>query len=67
MDKIWIFTRKNNSTNNYDDYFFLIVTPIGLIMRLSQKDILKLKKDKNSSTYGYIVYRKFLFKENKSR
>ena len=31
--------------------FFLIVTPIGLIMRLSQKDILKLKKDKNSSTY----------------
>jgi len=31
--------------------FFLIVTPIGLLMRMLQKDILKLKKDENLSTY----------------
>ena len=29
--------------------FFLIVTPTGLIMKLFNKDLLKLKKNKNSS------------------
>ena len=31
--------------------FFLVVTPIGLLMRLFKKDILSLKFDKNSQTY----------------
>lgn len=29
--------------------FFLVVTPTGLIMRLFNKDLLKLRKNKNSS------------------
>ena len=29
--------------------FFLVVTPTGLIMKLFNKDLLKLKKNKNSS------------------
>ena len=31
--------------------FFLVVTPIGLIMKLLGKDLLRLKKKKNSNTY----------------
>ena len=31
--------------------FFLVVTPIGLLMRLFKKDVLSLKIDKNSQTY----------------
>ena len=29
--------------------FFLVVTPTGLIMKLFNKDLLKLRKNKNSS------------------
>jgi len=31
--------------------FFLIISPIGLIMRLFRKDLLKLKTDKNLNSY----------------
>ena len=31
--------------------FFLVVTPIGLIMKLLGKDLLRLNKKKNSNTY----------------
>ena len=31
--------------------FFIIVTPVGLIMRLLGKDLLKINKEKNVSTY----------------
>ena len=31
--------------------FFLVVTPIGLLMRLFKKDVLSLKFDKNNRTY----------------
>ena len=31
--------------------FFLVITPIGLIMRLAGKDLLKLKFDKNAESY----------------
>ncbi len=31
--------------------FYLIVTPIGLLMRLSKKDLIGLKLDKNLSSY----------------
>ena len=31
--------------------FFLVVTPIGLLMRLFKKDVLSLKFDKNNQTY----------------
>ena len=31
--------------------FFLVVSPIGLIMRLLGKDLLKLKKNKNIKSY----------------
>ena len=31
--------------------FFIVVTPVGLIMRLLGKDLLKINKEKNVSTY----------------
>ena len=31
--------------------FFLVVTPIGLLMRLFKKDVLSLKFDKDNQTY----------------
>ena len=31
--------------------FFIVVTPVGLIMRLLGKDLLKIKKNKFASTY----------------
>ena len=31
--------------------FFLVVTPIGIIMRFLGKDLLKTNKEKNASTY----------------
>jgi hypothetical protein len=32
-------------------FYFLILTPLGLIMRIMQKDILKLKLRSNQTTY----------------
>jgi hypothetical protein len=31
--------------------FFLVVTPIGIIMRFLRKDLLRINKNKLSSTY----------------
>ena len=47
--QVWYCVRKNNFTFNNGNYFFLVVTPTGLIMRLLRKDILSLKYNQNSS------------------
>ncbi len=31
--------------------FFLVITPLGLLMRLAGKDLLRLRRDVNASTY----------------
>ena len=43
--------------------FFLVVTPIGLLLRLFKKDILNLKFDKKSQTYWISRDFKMLFKK----
>ena len=53
LNKIWfkfgIFLGKIVSPLIMGIIFFLVVTPIGLIMRLLGKDVLNLKYDKNKS------------------
>ena len=53
LNKLWfkfgIFLGKIISPLIMGIIFFLIVTPIGLIMRLLKKDLLKLKFNSNSS------------------
>ncbi len=54
LNKLWfkfgIFLGKIISPLIMGMIFFLIVTPIGLVMRIFGKDLLRLKKD-NSNTY----------------
>ena len=47
--QVWDNIGKNNFTFNNGNYFFLVVTPTGLIMRLLRKDILSLKYNQNKS------------------
>ena len=48
--QVWDNIGKNNFTfNNGELFFFLVVTPTGLIMRLLRKDILSLKYNQNKS------------------
>ena len=53
LNKIWfkfgIFLGKIISPLIMGIIFFLVVTPIGLIMRISGKDLLNLKYNKNQS------------------
>ena len=53
LNKLWfkfgIFLGKVISPLIMGIIFFLVVTPIGLIMRLSGKDVLNLKYNKNKS------------------
>ena len=53
LNKLWfkfgIFLGKIISPLIMGIIFFLVVTPIGLIMRLSGKDVLNLKYNKNKS------------------
>ncbi|MDC0455568.1 SxtJ family membrane protein [Candidatus Pelagibacter sp.] len=53
LNKIWfkfgIFLGKIVSPIVMGIIFFLVVTPIGLIMRLLRKDVLNLKYNKNKS------------------
>tara|TARA_B100001964_G_scaffold94637_1_gene106142 strand:- start:83 stop:235 length:153 start_codon:yes stop_codon:yes gene_type:complete len=37
--------------------YFVIVTPMGLLMRLLGKDLLKMNKKKNASTYWINRYK----------
>jgi hypothetical protein len=32
-------------------FFFIVITPIGLVARLSGKDFLRLKLDRNATSY----------------
>ena len=54
LNKLWfkfgIFLGKIISPIIMGIIFFLVVTPIGLVMRIFGKDLLRLKKD-NSNTY----------------
>ncbi len=54
LNKLWfkfgIFLGKMISPLIMGIIFFLVVTPIGLVMRIFGKDLLRLKKD-NSNTY----------------
>ena len=38
-------------------YFFLVVTPIGLVMRIMGKDLLNKKYDKKKNTYWINRYK----------
>ena len=38
-------------------YFFLVVTPIGLIMKIMGKDLLNKKYDKKKNTYWINRYK----------
>ena len=58
MDEIWNITRKYYFADNYEFYFFLVLTPTGLLLKLFNKDILKLKRN-NYKTY-------WIFKDNKN-
>ena len=53
LNKVWfkfgIFLSKIRSTVIMGIIFFLVVTPIGLIMRIFRKDVLNLKYNKNQS------------------
>ena len=51
MVQIWYFSRKFYFSNCYGYSFFLVVTPIGIIMRLMGKNLLGLKKDNNKKSY----------------
>tara|TARA_Y100000741_G_scaffold359988_1_gene341511 strand:+ start:1664 stop:2065 length:402 start_codon:yes stop_codon:yes gene_type:complete len=55
LNKIWfkfgIFLGNFISPIVMGIIFFLVVTPIGLIMRLLGKNLLRLNKEKNTNTY----------------
>ena len=40
-----------NYTHCNGNYFFLVVTPIGLVMRMMGNDLLNKKYDKQKKTY----------------
>ena len=55
LNKLWfkfgLFLGKIISPIIMGIIFFLVVTPIGLLMRLFAKDVLNLKLNKNKSSY----------------
>ena len=55
LNKLWfkfgIFLGKITSPIIMGIIFFLVVTPIGLIMKVFRKDLLKLKYNKKDNTY----------------
>ncbi|SVD00146.1 uncharacterized protein METZ01_LOCUS353000 [marine metagenome] len=51
MDEIWDFFRFYYIPCCYGRSIFLVVTPVGLIMRFLGKDLLRIKKSKFVSTY----------------
>ena len=51
MVSFWNYTGKIISPVIMGIIFYFVVTPTGLLMRLFEKDLLKLKFEKNISTY----------------
>ena len=49
MDAIWVTPRKGYQSNYFRDYFFGLITPYSVVIRIFGRDELYLRRSNNKS------------------